>query len=151
LGPGWGRAADRLLGDRGLLEDAETIAVDSRMMPHEWLDTPAGLLKTDAVDHADDHFFPRDQDPAWDVAGLGAEFALGREREDELANLVAQTARDPRLPLRTGFYAVAYRAFHLGYAELARVTLGQGDRETGRFRRRAERLRHELRLLLQLQ
>jgi hypothetical protein len=151
LGPGCGAAAERLLGDRGLLEHAGTVAVDSRMMPHEWLDTPAGVLKTDAVDHADDHFFPRDQDPAWDVAGLAAEFALGAEGEGELANLVAQGARDPRLPLRVGFYAIAYRAFHLGYAELAMTALGQGDRDGARFRRRAMRLRRELCARLQAQ
>jgi hypothetical protein len=144
LEPGCGAAAERLLGDRGLLEDAGTVAVDSRMMPHEWLDTPAGLLKADAVDHADDHFFPRDQDLAWDVAGLAAEFALGAEQESELARLVAGHARDRRLPSRIAYYGIAYRAFHVGYAELAMAALGQGDRDGARFRRRAQRLRREL-------
>ncbi|HEX6103513.1 MAG TPA: hypothetical protein VF031_10735 [Alphaproteobacteria bacterium] len=151
LGPEWAAAADRLVEHHaeGLAETG-TIAVDGRMMPHEWLDTPAGLLKVDAVDHADDHFFPRDQDIAWDVAGVTAELELGRAWEMEFAEKLSARTGDRDLPRRLPFYAVAYRAFHLGYAELACSALGSGEPDAERFRLRASRIRTELHGLLGL-
>ncbi|MDF2765687.1 MAG: hypothetical protein K0S81_2681 [Rhodospirillales bacterium] len=144
LGPEWAAAADRLLEQAEALSETGTVAVDGRMMPHEWLDTSAGVLKVDAVDHADDHFFPRDQDIAWDVAGLAAEFRLDRALELELAEKLAARIGDRGLPRRIPFYAVAYRAFHLGYADLASSALGTGDPDAKRFRRRASRFRTQL-------
>ncbi len=86
LGPVW---RDRL-GDLGrfrpLLIGAPAVAVDGRMMPHEWLATPQGLVKTDATDHGDDHFFPGPQDIAWDVAGFAVEFGLRRAERGTLPN-----------------------------------------------------------------
>jgi hypothetical protein len=147
LGPEWAADADRLVDPAEALSETGTVAVDGHMMPHEWLDTPNGLLKVDAVDHADDHFFPRDQDVAWDVAGLAAEFecpALGLDLAEKLAARIG----DRGLPRRLPFYAVAYRAFHLGYAELASSALGAGDPDAERFRWRAGRFRTQLRGLI---
>jgi hypothetical protein len=137
--------AAAVLSAAPILSDVETVAVDSRMMPHEWLDTSSGLLKADALDHADDHFFPREQDVAWDVAGFSAEFSMSPERESEVAEMLAAAIGDRRLPERVPFYAIAYRAFHLGYAELAISALGADDADAARFRRRASMLAAELR------
>jgi hypothetical protein len=144
LGAEWGDAAERAFSSIATVAEAGTIAVDSRMMPHEWLDTSRGLMKADAIDHADDHFFPRDQDVAWDIAGFAAEFRLTPEREWELCEAVAAATGDRELPRRIRFYAVAYRAFHLGYAELAISALGAEDADAARFRRRAARFATEL-------
>jgi hypothetical protein len=147
LGDRWRVAGERLIArDRAILE-AATAAVDGRLMPHEWLRSPEGLLKTDTVDHADDHFFPRDQDIAWDVAGFCAEFRLNLPEEAEIAQAVAHATGDRRLPLRLPFYAVAYRAYQLGYAQQAAMSLGHA-RDAERFRRRGRRFRNELRMLL---
>ena len=54
----------------GRLPEGRAVALDGRMLPHEWLETPAGYVKTDALDHHDDHFFPGPQDIAWDVAAF---------------------------------------------------------------------------------
>jgi hypothetical protein len=145
LGADWGEAAERALSSTTTPAEAGTIAVDSRMMPHEWLDTSRGLVKADAIDHADDHFFPRDQDVAWDIAGFAAEFRLTPERELEISQAVAAATGDPQLPRRIPFYAVAYRAFHLGYAQLAISALGSEDPDAARFRSRAAALAAELR------
>jgi hypothetical protein len=51
--------------------------VDARLQPHEWVRTDAGaILKTDAIAHGDDHFFPGPTDVAWDVAGAIVEWDL---------------------------------------------------------------------------
>ena len=65
------------------LENVQTVAVDGRLLPHEWIKTEVGYLKTDITDHHADHFFPSCQDIAWDVAGLSVEFGLDeRSRSD---------------------------------------------------------------------
>jgi hypothetical protein len=138
-------AAEPLLRTAGALAEVGTVAVDGRMMPHEWLETPSGFMKTDAVDHADDHFFPRDQDPAWDVAGLAVEFGLSPEREREFVLKVANSIADKTLPNRLQFYTLAYLAFHLGYAELAVAALDDADPDAARFRLRAQQLRNRIR------
>src|SRR5690606_18103724 len=53
--------------------DAPAVQVDGRMLLHEWVLGPGGLVKVDAIDHCADHFFPGCQQAAWDVAGLAAE------------------------------------------------------------------------------
>jgi hypothetical protein len=61
---------------RPLIEAGQIVEVDGRMLPHEWIRTSTGYLKTDGIDHHDDHFFPGPQDIAWDLAGLCVEFHL---------------------------------------------------------------------------
>src|SRR5947207_10246232 len=45
------------------------VLVDGRMQPCEWISTCGQFLKTDAISHGDNHFFPGPCDIAWDVAG----------------------------------------------------------------------------------
>jgi hypothetical protein len=146
LGPEWRVRSERILGDTAVLETS-TVAVDGRMMPHEWLLSDGTLLKTDGVDHADDHFFPRDQDIAWDIAGFCAEFRANPQHQSEVADAVARAVKDRHLPRRMPFYAIAYRAYQLGYAQLAAIALGRGPDSRG-FQRRARRFREELKRLL---
>jgi hypothetical protein len=110
---------------RARLADVPAVATDGRMMPHEWLRTPTGLLKTDALDHHDDHFFPGPTDIAWDVAGFAVEFGLGRPVTDRLAADVAARAGDATLPERLPFFELAYLAFRVGYTMTAAMALGE--------------------------
>ena len=125
----WGLGADWLdrlgrLDVTPLFRDVPAVAVDARMLPHEWIRTESGFLKTDGVDHFDDHFFPGPQDVAWDVAGFAVEFGLDSRAADEFAGAVGAALRDPSLPARLPFLTLAYVATRLGYASLAASSLG---------------------------
>ena len=74
----------RLERFRRAIEDCPAAAIDARMLTHEWLRTPDGFVKVDALDHAHDHFFPGAQDAAWDLAACEAEFALAPDAMDHL-------------------------------------------------------------------
>jgi hypothetical protein len=99
------------------------VALDGRMQPHEWIRTSGGYLKTDAVDHHDDHFFPGCQDIAWDVAAACLEFRLQPEARQRLVRRYGQLSGDRTIAARLPTHAVAYLAFRLGYATLAANTL----------------------------
>ena len=120
------------------LHDSATTALDGRMLAHEFVRTASGVLKTDALDHADDHFFPGPQDIAWDLAAFEAEFDLDRQAADHLLRCFASQAGDPSIGRRMPFYRLAYAAFQLGYASMAVESLA-GTPDAQRFaRRRAE-------------
>jgi hypothetical protein len=99
-----------LLEMRPLIENLPAYQLDGRMMRHEWIATPAGFLKTDAVDHADDHFFPGPQDIAWDIAAAIVEFGL----DDSFPSQFGSGIR-----ARVEFYKVAYSVFRLAYCRMA--------------------------------
>ncbi len=71
------------------------------MLPHEWLLTATGYMKTDALDHHDDHFLPGCQNIAWDVACASVEFELDDSTSAELAVAVGWD-RAVRLLQRAG-------------------------------------------------
>jgi len=123
LGRPWLDRLGRLERWRPSLAGIPTVAGDGRMLPQDWIHTAAGWLKTDAVDHHDDHFFPGTQDIAWDLAGTAAEFRLSDAASESLAAGLAARLRDATLPRRLPFYRMAYLAFRLGYASLAADTL----------------------------
>src|SRR5262249_28094522 len=100
LGPAGARRLGRPGGWRPRLRGAAKIAVDGRMAPHEWIRTGDALLKTDAVDHHDDHFLPGPTDLAWDVAGFSVEWGLAPDAARAFADEAARRARDPGLPDR---------------------------------------------------
>jgi hypothetical protein len=145
LGPHWRHRLGDLERFRPILTTAPAVAVDGRMMPHEWLATPHGILKTDAADHHDDHFFPGRQDIAWDVAGFTAEFGLSPRATRDFTDAVGSLARDENLRARLPFYSVAYRACRLGYTTLAAQTLGNSD-DGKRMTALARRYRRQLAL-----
>lgn len=96
-------------------EDGVVVAVDGRMLPQEWLQTGAGYVKTDALDHHDDHFYPGCQDIAWDIAGAAVEWGLP---VDALTDRYLRLQSDATLRSRLPFYELAYRAYRYGYCEM---------------------------------
>jgi len=113
---------------RGAVAGAPAVAVDGRMLPHEWIRTRRGLLKTDALDHHDDHFFPGPQDSAWDVAACCVELGLRRLARAHLVDTFERIARVRDLARRLPLHLVAYSAYRFGYMTLAaQATAGSDD------------------------
>jgi hypothetical protein len=105
------------------------VAGDGRMLPQEWIETTRGYLKTDALDHHDDHFFPGNQDIAWDIAGAAVEWGFAPE---VLIDRYVRLQFDPTLRDRIGFYTTAYKAYRFGYCRMAIDSLG-GSADGRRF------------------
>ncbi len=110
-----------------LIEAGELTAVDGRMLPHEWIQTDRGLLKTDAVDHHNDHFFPGCQDITWDLAGASIEFRMSAQQNEQFITAYLKLQPDSTLRLRLEFYRLAYLAYRIGYVSMAAQSLGQDD------------------------
>jgi hypothetical protein len=128
-GEGWGAA----------VPEGEAVALDGRMLAHEWLETRDGFCKADALEHHDDHFFPGPQDIAWDVAAFGVEVGGG----DYLVECYRRESGDRGIAARLPFYRTAYLAFRLGYCEMAAdATAGTDD--AVRFRQARDRYRAAL-------
>ncbi len=115
-------AVERLVGSAARFAEPVT-AIDGRLMPHEWVLTPSGPVKLDALDHHCDHFLPGSTDAAWDVAGLVVEADLPPDARDALLGRYMRTTGDTSIPARLPFYRAAYAAFRLGYATLASESL----------------------------
>lgn len=143
LGERSAAALARCLETVGTPAEAPT-RLDGRMLPHEWLRTPAGFRKADAVDHHDDHFYPGPQDIAWDVAGTCLELGLEGDARCGFVERYRRTSGDARIAARLPFHALAYLAFRLGYATLASQSLG-GAPDGVRFHEQAARYRRLLR------
>lgn len=147
LGDPW---AERLAGFekyRAAAVERSAVVTDGRMMPHEWLRTPGGYVKTDGVDHHDDHFFPGCQDIAWDAAGCCVEFDMPAAARGELVARYTALAHDDSLARRLPFYIVAYLAYRFGYATMGADALGQsrdGDGLRALAQRYGRLLRAEL-------
>ncbi|MGI8546070.1 MAG: hypothetical protein ACR2M1_01865 [Gemmatimonadaceae bacterium] len=103
------------------------VALDGRMLPHEWLRSGETLIKTDATDHHDDHFFPGTQDIAWDVAATAVELRLDDPAERYLLERYIAASGDWHIAERVPFYRVAYLAHRVGYATLASEALDESD------------------------
>ncbi len=119
-------------------EPACAVALDGRMLPHEWILTAAGYLKTDALDHHDDHFYPGPQDIAWDLAGSAVELQLTPAQERFLVSRYERLTGDRLAPARLAFHRLAYLAFRFGYATLAQTAIA-GTPDAARFRALAAR------------
>ncbi len=123
------------------------VALDGRMLPHEWIRTASGYLKTDATDHYDDHFYPGCQDIAWDVAAVSIEHRLTREQQSHFLDRYQTLSGDRTIAARLPIHAIGYLAFRLGYATMAAEALGN-DADGRRFAATREHygslLRHEL-------
>ena len=113
----------------GPTPEARPVALDARMMPHEWLQTSRGWLKADALEHHDDHFYPGPQDIAWDLAGFSIEFDLDRTGEHYLLERFTRLSGD-RAAARLPFYRAAYLAFRLGYTAMAGEPLRREHQRT---------------------
>jgi len=144
LGEDWGERARAALLGQGGVWDAGAVALDGRMMAHEWIRTREAYLKTDALDHHDDHFYPGPQDVAWDLAGACVELGLPREAERYLLERYAAVSGDRDAARRLPAYRVAYLAVRVGYATLAMQALALTP-EGQRFRRAVARYAARLR------
>jgi hypothetical protein len=151
IGGGWERTIDRLAdGARPLA--TRRIAIDGRMMPHEWI-APAAtatarhpashILKVDALDHHADDFFPGCRDIAWDVAGAVVEFDLDEAGAIALTELYREKSGDATIFARLPFYCGAYLAYRAGYASLAAASLA-GTPDGRRFTSAGARYRRLL-------
>jgi len=132
LGQEWEAAVPFLEHYRQSVLGCPTTAVDARMLPHEWIRTSDGYLKTDGTDHHNDHFFPGNQDIAWDLAGTCIEFRLSPEAARRLVEEYTELSGDCRVEDRLTFYSVAYCAYRLGYTSMAVRTLAKSS-DAARF------------------
>ena len=128
---GTGITADPLIDGMmsSLPHDEPAIAVDGRMLPHEWIVSGNSFFKTDAIDHHRDDFFPGEHDIAWDVAGAMVEFDLDVAAQSSLLDRYRQYARDDRIDHRLPFYRLAYLAYRLGYVSVSADMLRGTDEE----------------------
>jgi hypothetical protein len=138
-------AIDRLVTDLGRTAEPAT-RIDGRLAPHEWLITPAGFAKTDALDHHRDHFFPGATDVAWDVAGLIVETGVAAGEAERVLERYVAGSGDRFIARRLPFHLAAYLAFRLGYCTMAMESLGGEEQQ--RFRAERDRYARGLRRAL---
>ena len=132
--------------DLGLLGSTNPVLADGRMQPFEWIASPQGeLLKTDAISHGDNHFFPGPCDIAWDLAGAIVEWDLPFEAAEFLLRRFKQLS-GLDVAEKLGAYMLAYCVFRLGFCKMAESTV-LGSREESRletaycwYRSKAEKL-----------
>lgn len=98
----------------GLQRLVRPIETDGRLHAWEWLDSPGGLLKTDALDHHAGHDLVGCQDVAWDIAGAIVEFDLSGTEADALAAVVEGASGRPVHTALISFLRPCYLAFQLG-------------------------------------
>jgi hypothetical protein len=146
LGDQAARAVDRLA-----LPDEIVVAslLDARMLPHEWLQTSGGWVKTDSADHGDDHFYPGPCDVAWDLAAICEEFHLDAPAVRYLLDAYVRASGDRRVRSRLPFHRIAYTAARAGYTHEAARQLRHSD-EGRRFHAEFLHYRARLRELMAL-
>jgi hypothetical protein len=113
---------------------ARSVIVDGRMQPHEWISTGSDrFVKTDGVDHGDNHFFPGPCDTAWDLAGIAVEWDL---ENDALEYVTERFRRLSGVDVSAGtglsLYRLAYCVFRLGSCKMA-VSTVKGSPEERRL------------------
>lgn len=123
----------------------EAVIADARVQRWEWLRTPVGIRKADALDHGDGLRLPGPTDTAWDLAGVAIEFGLDDEALSRLIEHCAGAAGDDVAALREAVeaYRAPYAAYWLGDAMLsASEATTEADRQ--RFQAEARRYRRAL-------
>ncbi len=116
----------------GLLGSSNPVLVDGRMQPFEWIaSNQSELLKTDAISHGDNHFFPGPCDIAWDVAGAIVEWDLSFEAAEFLVRRFKQLS-GIEVAQRLDAYRLAYCVFRLGFCKMAASTV-LGSQEESRL------------------
>jgi hypothetical protein len=122
------------------------VAIDGRLLPHEWIRSESAAtppVKVDATDHHVDDFFPGCRDSAWDVAGAVEEFELDASSAQAFVDRYRSTSGDRTIAHRLPFYRAAYLAYRMGYATLASESV-RDETERERFTRAAARYRRSL-------
>jgi hypothetical protein len=114
--------------DPAQLGSTNPVLVDGRMQPFEWIASSQGeLLKTDAISHGDNHFFPGPCDIAWDLAGTMVEWDLSSEATEFLLRRFKQLS-GMDVVQELDAYVLAYCMFRLGFCKMAASTV-LGSRE----------------------
>lgn len=130
MGENWCRCLEKFTPETSSLYEEVAVAIDGRMMPHDFLKTGDRFVKVDHIEHHSDQFFHGVQNICWDIAGFFVEFELDRrKREHFLENF---TSIDSFVNKRQQFFNIAYLAFRLGYVSLAADSL-KGEPDAGRF------------------
>lgn len=133
--------------DPGLLGITSPVLVDGRMQPFEWIAPPQGeLLKTDAISHGDNHFFPGPCDITWDLAGAIVEWDLSFDAAGFLLRRFEQLSGIDLLQ-KLNAYRLAYCVFRLGFCKMAASTV-LGSREESRLETAYRRYRSKAGKLL---
>jgi hypothetical protein len=120
---------------------------DGRMQPYEWISSESGhMVKTDGVDHGDNHFFPGPCDIAWDLAGTAVEWQLENDASQYLAaQFRSRSGKD--ISAKLDVYKLAYCVFRLGSCKMA-VSTVKGSPEEERLKARYGRYRSMAEALL---
>ncbi|MEA2553829.1 MAG: hypothetical protein QOJ65_2005 [Fimbriimonadaceae bacterium] len=131
LGPSAAQMARVLACEaRRLLPESLPSSGDGRMAPHEWIRSPAGIVKP-SCKPTRDHTFVGSQSIVWDLAGVAVEWRLGAEETADLLDAYILNS-GIAIPARVlEFNVLAYSAFKLGLAELC---LSQTDDDDERRR-----------------
>lgn len=132
LGSTAGAVLERLLREIGTLAPTvRPIEIDGRLHAWEWIATPGGLVKVDAIDHCQGHDLIGCQDVAWDVAGAIVEHGFSAEEYRALCRRMAErgVGVDPRL-IRA--LLPCYLAFQLGLWSSAVPPSSSGPTISGR-------------------
>lgn len=115
-----------------LPEVGRSVYVDGHMQLHEWIQADNGiLLKTDAVSHGDDHFFPGPTSIAWDLAGVIVEWDLSVDAREYLFSRFEHWSSE-RLRPYISSYVLAYAVFRASWCRMALSTV-QGTEEEPRL------------------
>src|SRR5690606_9445589 len=99
LGPGPIGLTEALRRLEGL-RPAESVVVDGRLQPIEWIDAGDRFAKVDALDHGDGIRLPGPIDAAWDIAGAAVELRLGPVEVDALIRHLGEPANGTRAMAR---------------------------------------------------
>lgn len=123
LGRYWSGKLDKAIGRASRGEPGESVAIDGRVFLHEWILTPQGYVKTDSLEHHNDHFYPGCNDIAWDLAACTIEFRLDRDACRHLISSYGFYGADGEVRRRVPFFRLAYLSFRLGYAAMSAESL----------------------------
>ena len=110
----------------GSFRKLEPVAIDGRMLPHEWIESGLRFIKTDGLDHHANHFLPGCQDIAWDLAGTMTEFGLDRGQSEQLIARYEALSGDRGTAARLPFYRVAYLRLAARVLQAGRAALPPG-------------------------
>jgi hypothetical protein len=119
VGAYWADKFRKIAFEPSMFTEYPAVKVDGRMLPHEWLITADGYVKTDVANHHADHFFPGCQDIAWDIAGVSSEFNFTGSQQQWLIESYIAATGDVHVTVRLKFYALAYLSYRVGYCLLA--------------------------------
>jgi hypothetical protein len=108
------------------------VVTDGRMQPYEWIASADQFVKTDGVDHGDNHFFPGPCDIAWDISGIIVEWWLD---QNGLEYLLRQFRHRSGVDIteKLPAYNLAYSIFRMGFCQMAISTVAKGSTEEQRL------------------